>query len=142
MIHLKKTDKKGTMDLEELKAYRRKRFEEFNTKKNSAVSQLESAVESYRKHIGAGKDVVKLERNDEMSFCITVTVDDFIWSEDISLKFGGDKEKNSVYAVFDGLTEVILSQDDDEEFGKEINDRIVQAIDKAVSKYNKKLTVF
>lgn len=142
MIRLKKIDKKGTMDLEELKAYRKKRFEEFTAKKDNAVSQLERAVASYRKHIGAGEDIVKLERNDEMSFCLTVTVDDFVWSEDISLKFGGDKGKNSVYAVFDGLTEVNLFQGDDEEFGKEINDRIVQAIDKEVSKYNKKLTVF
>jgi hypothetical protein len=125
------------MDLKELIHYRKQRLEELDQKKKTAIAVLNKAVEDYKAHIKASENEVTLTHAKGLSFVLSVLVGDLEWKIVIDLKIDSANKKFQVFAVLDNISEILLSSEDNTEFGKAINSRIIHAIDKEASRFDK-----
>lgn len=126
------------MDLSELKQYRKQKLEEFDHKKKTAFTVLSKAVDDYKKHIGASEKEVTLTHVKGLSHILSVAVDDMEWKIVIDLSVESNNGKLDVFAVLDNISELLLSSSkDNTDFGKAINNRIIHAIDKETSRFDK-----
>lgn len=130
------------MKLAEMKALRKSYLEELKKKKLSAKQLLNEAVEAYRKHIEATEKEVFLKIEKEMSYTLTVMIDELEWKVGIDLRFDTRQGKPCVYAIFDHITEYLLSDSHFRDFGKAVNDRIMHTLEREASRYEKKLKTF